>query len=63
LCARVVELLHDAAKTGDGWRVGKVLLAEAGSKQSKMHDVFKGQKNWQELIESDGRGQYRLRLE
>jgi hypothetical protein len=57
--AGVVKLLHEAAR--DEWLSGKEILEKAGSTQSKMHDVFKTQKNWHALIESDGRGYYRLR--
>ncbi len=60
--ARVVKLLHEAAQTGSGWRSGKQVLAQAGSRQSKMHDLFKLTKNWTDVIESDSRGQYRLRF-
>jgi hypothetical protein len=28
-----------------------------------MADVFKSKKNWRELIHSDGRGSYRLRVD
>ena len=40
--------------------IGKAILAAAGSRSLKMSDVFKSKKNWRLLIESDGRGAYRL---
>jgi hypothetical protein len=63
LQAKIVKLLHQAALTDDPWRTGKEILSQAGSTQSKLVDVFKSRKDWQLLIESDGRGMYRLRID
>lgn len=59
--ATVVRLLHEAARRGDPWQSGKQVLAAAGSRSLKMADVFKSKKDWPQLIESNGRGSYRLR--
>ena len=61
--AKIVELLHRAACDGVPWQSGKVILTRAGSRCLRMQDVFKSQPGWRELIESDGRGAYRLILE
>ena len=58
--AQVVRALHEAAVCGEPWQSGKAILAAAGSRSLKMSDVFKSKKNWRLLIESDGRGAYRL---
>lgn len=58
--AKVVQALHEAAQRDAPWQSGKAMLAAAGSRSPKMHDVFKSKKNWRLLIESDGRGAYRL---
>lgn len=58
--AQVVRILHAAAKRGEPWQSGKAVLAAAGSRSLKMSDVFKSKKNWPLLIESNGRGGYRL---
>lgn len=58
--AQVVRILHAAALRGEDWQSGKVVLAQAGSRSLKMADVFKSKQNWPQLIESDGRGAYRL---
>lgn len=58
--AQVVRILHAAAKRGEPWQSGKAVLADAGSRSLKMSDVFKSKKNWPLLIESNGRGGYRL---
>jgi hypothetical protein len=41
---------------------GKLILGEAGSSSTRMSDVFKSQPHWRRLIDSDGRGRYRLRV-
>jgi hypothetical protein len=58
--AQVVRALHAAALAGEPWQSGKAILSAAGSKSLKMSDVFKSQKHWRELIDSNGRGAYRL---
>jgi hypothetical protein len=60
--ARIVKVLHQAALTGDHWCVGKAVLRQAGSGCTRLSDAFKSQSNWRRLIESDGKGRYRLRL-
>ncbi|MCH2546573.1 MAG: hypothetical protein MK052_03030 [Alphaproteobacteria bacterium] len=59
--AKVVEQLHNAHEGGDPWIYGKVLLHDVGSQCNRMRDVFKSQPHWRNLIESDGKGHYRLR--
>lgn len=58
--AEVVRILHEAALAGDPWQDGKTILQTAGSRSLKMSDVFKSQKQWRRLIQSNQRGQYRL---
>jgi hypothetical protein len=58
--AQVVRSLHAAAQRGDPWQSGKAVLLQAGSRSVKMADVFKSKKDWPLLIESNGRGAYRL---
>ena len=60
--ARVVHLLYDAAAAGSPWRHGKAVLAEAGSSCTRVADLFKTQPEWRKLIQSDGRGKYRLAI-
>ncbi|PIR33666.1 MAG: hypothetical protein COV36_02320 [Alphaproteobacteria bacterium CG11_big_fil_rev_8_21_14_0_20_44_7] len=59
--AKVIERLHNASQNGEPWIYGKVLLHDAGSQCNRMRDVFKSQPEWRNLIESDGKGHYRLR--
>jgi hypothetical protein len=61
--AKIIALLHRAARDGVPWQSGKDILSKAGSRCLRMQDVFKSQPGWRELIESDGRGAYRLILE
>lgn len=58
--AQVVCILHAAARRGEPWQSGKAVLGEAGSRSLKMSDIFKSKKDWPLLIESNGRGAYRL---
>lgn len=58
--AQVVRILHAAAQRGEPWQSGKAVLGEAGSRSLKMSDIFKSKKDWPLLIESNGRGAYRL---
>jgi hypothetical protein len=60
--AKVIRALHTAAQNGEPWCSGKALLAAAGAKSRKMADVFKSKPDRHKLIESNGRGQYRLAL-
>ncbi len=60
--AKVVQRLHETANAGAPWCAGKVVLADAGATSNRMSDVFKSQPRWRDLIASDGRGRYRLRL-
>jgi hypothetical protein len=60
--SQVVKQLHQAALTGEPWCHGKALLHAAGSACTRLADLFKSQRHWRQLIESDCRGRYRLRL-
>ena len=61
--ANIIAFLHHAALDGTPWQSGKEILTKAGSRCLRMQDVFKSQPGWRELIESDGRGAYRLILQ
>ncbi|MGE5534107.1 MAG: hypothetical protein ACM3W7_01190 [Acidobacteriota bacterium] len=65
LHAKIVKILHKAFLDDphDAWRRGVDVLEEAGSIQLKMSDVFKSREDWKLLIESDGKGMYRLKME
>lgn len=57
----VVRMLHEASNKADPWVHGKLLLR--GSIRSlRVSELFKSQLNWRALIESNGRGMYRLNL-
>jgi hypothetical protein len=63
LQARIVRRLHEAARTGDGWCCSKSVLIDSGSASKRLHDVFKSQPRWRDLIESDGHRRCRLRIQ
>ena len=58
--ASVLQQLYDAAQSGEPWQSGKKLLERAGSVSFTMQNVFKSNPHWRKLIDSDGRGEYRL---
>jgi hypothetical protein len=59
--SRIIRALHDASKAEMPWVSGKVLMQQAGSISNNLLQLFKV-KHWDELIESDGRGNYRLNV-
>jgi hypothetical protein len=61
--AKVVKSLHQAWLSGEPWQRGDTILEAAGSAQIKMVDAFKSRADWKILIESDGKGMYRLRID
>jgi len=61
--ARVIKLLAEASEAGTPWQNGKKILTQARSRSLRMADVFKSQPKWRDLIESNGRGHYRLRTD
>jgi hypothetical protein len=63
LHGRILKVLHKAYRSGDPWMYGKKVLEQAGSPQEKMGDALKSRKDWRDLVESDGKGMYRLRME
>lgn len=60
--AAAIQVLHMAWKEGQPWLDGKVIMGKIGSPGRRLRDLFDSNKNWKLLIESDERGQYRLRL-
>lgn len=58
----MVPKLHEAFLEGKSWVQGGTLLEAADSGSAYPGDVMKSQKNWRRLIETNGRGRYRLRL-
>ena len=60
--ARIIALLYAASRTEMPWVYGKDLLNKAGSESLRVAALFRGNIGWQELVFSDRRGYYRLRL-
>ncbi|GAB4165574.1 MAG: hypothetical protein Tsb006_5070 [Rickettsiaceae bacterium] len=60
--AKVIEQLYIASLTDSPWLCGKELLHKANSRSIALRDLFKSQTNWRQLIESDHRGNYKLRF-
>lgn len=60
--AKIIKRLYIAYMDGNPWQYGKHLLADAGAGSERIHSVFKGKNNWQDIIISDHRGRFRLNL-
>jgi hypothetical protein len=60
--AAVVRLLHEAWLGGSPWMRDHMLLEQAGSYSARLVDLFKPVKGWRDIIESDRKGNWRLRL-
>lgn len=58
--AAVLRLLYEATLAGTDWQNGKKLLESAGSRSFTVSNIFKRNKIWRQLVESDGRGLFRL---
>jgi hypothetical protein len=58
--AAILGKLQQAAIEGEPWKNGKRLLAEVGSESFTLGNVFKHKPVWKQLVNSDGRGSYRL---
>ena len=58
--ADIAKQLYEASRSSNPWIHGKTLLANSGSQAMRFQDVFKNKKGWRDVIESDGRGYYRL---
>lgn len=58
--AQICSLLLEGAQHGEPWQNGKRLLEKVGSGSDKPANVFKHHPAYAKLIQSDGRGRYRL---
>ena len=57
---QVIRLLHEADLRGEPWCPGKLILKLAGAQSVYMSSLFHRHPAWKKLIESNGRGLYRL---
>lgn len=60
--AMVIKYLHEQFSSGNPWVHGKELMSIAGSASWKLQALFGSHKNWRSVIESDGRGYYKINL-
>lgn len=58
--AQVLYTLYQDFHHSSNWTNGKRLLAAAGSKSFTLSNVFKRKPIWKQIIQSNGRGDYRL---
>lgn len=57
----VIRILHEAEQRGEPWQSGKAVLADAGSRDTKMANLFGRHPCWGSLLESNKHGKYHLR--
>jgi len=57
----VIRILHEAEQQGNPWQSGKAVLAEAGSRGTKMANLLRRHPCWGSLLQSNKHGKYRLR--
>ncbi|MEG9883744.1 MAG: response regulator [Hyphomicrobiales bacterium] len=57
----VIRILHEAEQRGEPWQSGKAVLADAGSRDTKMANLFGRHPCWGTLLMSNKHGKYRLR--
>lgn len=62
LQGRIIALLYQASQTDQPWVHAKVLLSQSGSESLRLAAVFHNHKSWAEIVCSDRKGYYRLRL-
>jgi hypothetical protein len=62
--ASIVRQLYEAAKAGRPWVRGTTMTGVAGTRSQKVAALFSHQIDppWRDLIDSDGRGLYRLKV-
>lgn len=60
--SKIISILYEASNTNTPWVNGKTLLKEAGSRTTRLRDLFRNQKDWQKIISSNERGYYRLNV-
>ncbi|CAA7615778.1 hypothetical protein [Magnetospirillum sp. UT-4] len=60
--ARIVRILFDAWERGDEWFGEETVLAEAEYDSKRLQDAFKGNRDWQDVIEVQA-GRCRLRID
>ena len=60
--ARIISLLYEASRTEMPWVHGNELLNQGGLERLRVAALVRGGLGWQELVFSDRRGYYRLKL-
>lgn len=58
--SNIIQQLAEAHSSATPWLDGKRLLHNAGSQGMRMRDLFKTQPLWQEVVQSNKRGKYRI---
>ena len=60
--AKIIKHLWQANVNGNPWQYGKRILADIGSGSDRIKSVFNHNPDWKNVINSDGKGKYKLNL-
>ena len=63
LQSKIIKQLYCASFSSSPWLFGQNMLENASAHSATIRDLFKSQKNWREIIESDNKGYYRLKID
>ena len=59
---KVIRMLWEAREKGELWVYGKRILSGIGSGSARIQSIFRNHKTWREIIATDSKGRYRLKL-
>ena len=59
---KVIRMLWQAREKGELWVYGKRILSGIGSGSARIQSIFRNHKTWREIIATDSKGRYRLKL-
>ena len=59
---KIIKQLWQAREKGELWFYGKRILSGIGSGSARIQSIFRNHKTWREIIATDSKGRYRLKL-
>ena len=55
-------MLWEAREKGELWVYGKRILSDIGAGSARIQSIFRNHKYWREIVGTDSKGRYRLKL-
>lgn len=59
---KVIKMLWEAREKGELWVYGKRILSDIGTGSARIQSIFRNHKYWREIVGTDSKGRYRLKL-